>query len=130
VSVITADEYRQLNDRKLSEAAWQAEQVKFAREHGWLVHYLPDWMYRSAMADMRKRRRGDRDWADPGFPDVWCLHPASGRLVVFENKSEAGSVRPEQKIWIAGLVEAGVDVRVARPRDRETIEALLQGDGQ
>lgn len=111
-------------DRALTEQQFQQWVVDLARLRGWLVWYQPDWVYRLIVRDMRQRRVA-RDWPDAGFPDLWLVHPASGRLLVLECKAEAGTVRKEQKAWLAALVAAGVDARVVRPRHRDEVEALL-----
>lgn len=120
---MSADEYLE----GVSEHEFQTWVVGHARENGWLVYYIPDWMHRLAIASIRRGRRGDRDWPDKGFPDVWCVHPIWGRLRVFELKSKMGSASTEQKAWVKALTNAGVYVRVFKPKDRMTIRDILEG---
>lgn len=129
VREISAEQYLELQLSEGSEADFQQWLVREAREHGWLVFYLPDWMFRLAMASMKRRRRADRPWPDKGFPDVWCVHPERGKLVVFECKRNPRNARtsPEQDRWIQGLRKAGIDARVARPRHIASIRKVLQG---
>lgn len=113
----------------LSEAEFQRWLVREARAAGWLVYFVPDWMHRLAMASMKRRRRGDREWPDKGFPDVWCVHVERGELAVFECKRDTAppsAVKPEQRAWISGLRLAGIWADVVRPRDRDRIRARLR----
>lgn len=112
-----------------SEAEFQRAIIDAAAIYNWLVWYQPDWVYRLIMRDMRQRRVR-RDWPEPGFPDLWLVHPDNGKLLVFECKSQRGSVRDAQKRWVAALKAAGVDVRVVRPRDFDDVLALLSGSDE
>lgn len=111
----------------MSEAEFQMSIIQAARLNGWMVWYQPDWVYRTIMRDMQ-RRRVNRDWPDSGFPDLWLLHPEKKQLLVIECKSAKGSVRDTQKAWIAALIDAGINAIVARPRDLETVDKLLSGE--
>lgn len=115
--------------RAEKEADFQKWLTDYARHRGWMTFWIPDWMYRLALASLRRRRRGDREWPDKGFPDVWCLHPRRGKLVVFECKTETGKTSPEQDMWLAALQNAGIECHVARPRHRPLIEKILDGRG-
>lgn len=59
--------------------------------------------------------RSDRSPA--GFPDLVLVHPARGRLLFRELKSEKGSASAAQREWIEDLSAAHQDVGVWRPRD-------------
>lgn len=68
-----------------------------------------------------------------GWPDLTLV----GTGVLFrENKTDRGTLRPEQKQWIADLRTAGADVDVWRPRDwrsgriRAELEAIRVRPGQ
>lgn len=119
-----------------TEEEFQSWLVDIAKRNGWWVHFWPDWMRRMGMRSLRKgQRRGDRPWPDPGFCDVWCIHPERLELVVFECKREKAppsAVSPEQRVWLQVLAAKGIDARVVRPRDRKAIEAILTGraDGE
>lgn len=105
-----------------TEAEFQSWIVDYARVNGWRVWYMPDWVYRLIARDMQRTRIG-KDWPDKGFPDLWLVR--EGELVVLEVKSATGSVKKEQKAWIADLAAAGIVARVVRPKDREMLESLL-----
>lgn len=125
--------------KSLQQIAWESETedqfqtwlVDVARLKGWKVHFWPDWMRRAGFASLKKqRRRGDRPWPDPGFPDVWCVHEQRGQLVVFECKREtarASRVSPEQHMWLGVLTSMHVPNYVVRPSDRDMIERILDG---
>ena len=116
---------------QVSEYGWQLEVVKAARDRGWRVWYLPDWVYRLIARDFRTRRRADRDWPDKGFPDVWCVRgepDGRGRLLVAELKSATGRVEPEQRTWLKLLgAVPGVEVYVWKPGDWAQTLAVLDG---
>ncbi|MER7331619.1 MULTISPECIES: VRR-NUC domain-containing protein [unclassified Micromonospora] len=68
-----------------------------------------------------------------GYPDLTLV----GTRVLFrENKTDRGTLSPEQKQWIADLRAAGADVDVWRPRDwhsgriRAELEAIRVRPGQ
>ena len=109
----------------VSEEDLSAWVVDAARLHGWRVWFQPDWVYRLIARDMERARRRRR-WPDPGFPDLWLVHPERG-LLVLELKSARGTVRPEQREWLDLLRAAGVDAQVVRPDDRDELERRLAG---
>lgn len=61
-----------------------------------------------------------------GFPDVTFCGP--GGVLFRELKATKGAVRPEQKVWLSRLSEAGADAGVWRPEDLRSgrIEAELK----
>ena len=113
----------------MSEADLQANVVYMAHRLGWRCFFLPDWLYRLAMASMKRQRRGDRSWQDAGFPDLVLLRwPDRPRLIIAELKSSRGKTRDDQDHWIAGMGACGIDVRVWRPEHwfDGSIEAALE----
>ena len=67
-----------------SEAAFQAEVIKYAKERGWLVYHTHD-----------SRR------SEPGFPDLVMVR---GSVLIFaELKYGTGKPTPEQKAWLKAL---------------------------
>lgn len=62
----------------------------------------------------------------PGFPDLVLIK--GKRILFWELKTEKGKVFPNQQAWINALQEAGQEAEVMRPRDRDRMEAILQGD--
>lgn len=73
---------------------------ELARWHRWLTYHT----YRSTRSE-------------PGWPDLVLAHPASGRLMIVELKTDRGSLTRPQLDWLTALKACGVDVRVWRPRD-------------
>ena len=106
----TAD-YRMMLARRMSEKQLQDRVVTLAHRMGWLTYHTFD-----------SRR------SDPGFPDLVLVHPRQRRVLFRELKAEAGTVRPDQKTWIATLGVAGADASIWRPRDwfAGTIETELR----
>jgi len=113
-----------VTDDAMTEAQFQQRIVETARLSGWLVWYQPDWIYRLIMRDM-SRRRVRRDWPEPGFPDLWMVHPERKIMLVLECKAAKGSLRPPQRAWLDALRESGIDARMIKPRDLENIELFL-----
>jgi hypothetical protein len=78
----------------------------------------------------------DSRGSDKGFPDLCLVSVRRRRFVLAELKSEAGGLRPEQKIWAGGLlelIEAGIGIEYClwRPSDwcgliRSILEARPQ----
>ncbi len=63
--------------------------------------------------------RGDR-----GAPDYTAVR--GGRLVFIEIKGDGGRVSPEQKRWIADLLEAGVETYVWYPTELDVAREVLK----
>ena len=57
-----------------------------------------------------------------GFPDLVLVRE---RVIYAELKAKSGSIRPDQKIWIERLQQAGAEVYVWRPKDLEIISGIL-----
>lgn len=83
---------------------------------------------------VRKARMVSGNWitptSDAGFPDLWCLFPETGRLVVFECKREdapPSSFKDRQREWIRGLQRVrGIRAYLVRPSDWGRVERLLE----
>jgi VRR-NUC domain len=91
--------------------------VKVAREHGWFV------------AQFRAARTKEGEWRTPvaadakGYPDFTLVRE---RVLWAELKGERGSLRPDQRIWIEKLRNAGQEVYVWKPRDLDEIRHVLR----
>lgn len=110
-----------------SEKDFQNAIVELAEACGWLTFHV---------ADSRR--------CNPGWPDLALCHPVRHILLIIENKTERGRLRPEQKVWLDAL--AGVELRingdnpdrpndpfqvcVMRPSHWAYIEKVLKGDTQ
>ena len=88
-----------------TEAHFQSEIIKLARELGWEVYHT----YNS-----RKSR--------PGFSDLVMVRE---RVLFRELKTQKGRVSPPQARWLRHLREAGADAQVWRPRDWDRIAEEL-----
>lgn len=91
--------------------------VKMARQQGWFV------------AQFRAARTKEGEWRTPvaadakGYPDFTLVRE---RIFWAELKSERGSLRPDQKIWIEKLRATGAEVYVWKPRDLDDIIQVLR----
>lgn len=68
-------------------------------------------------------------WATPlrgdkGEPDYRAVR--GGRLIFVEIKGDGGRLSAHQKLWIADLLEAGVETYVWHPEDLETAKKVLR----
>lgn len=68
----------------------------------------------------------DSRMSEPGFPDLFLLHPVKHRLLVRELKVEGGKLRPEQVTWLDGLKACGIDAGIWYPHQWDDIVAILQ----
>jgi hypothetical protein len=101
----------------MKEASY-AKQIEYLLDlYGWRwCHYEP-----------AVRQSGN--WATPlrgdkGEPDYRAVR--SGRLVFIEIKGDGGRLTPDQKGWIADLLEAGVETYVWHPEDLEIAKEVLR----
>lgn len=96
----------------LTEAAWQQRVVDYAQHAGWRVaHFQPAQVRGRWMTAMV---------GHAGFPDLVLAR--AGRVLFAELKTQAGRVRPSQRLWLAALGDLAV---VWRPTDwPDVVEAL------
>jgi hypothetical protein len=92
------------------------------------VEYLLD-LYGWRWCHYEPAIRQSGSWATPlrgdkGEPDYRAVR--SGRLVFVEIKGDGGRLTKEQKLWIADLVEAGVETYVWHPEDLEIAKEVLR----
>lgn len=93
---------------KLTEKAFQAQVVQYARLHGWLVFH-----------DFDSRR------SEPGLPDLLMVR--GSRLVFAELKVGKNKLSEAQEKWVAALEYVTDNVYVWRPEDWPSIELVLGG---
>ncbi|MFE2850359.1 VRR-NUC domain-containing protein [Streptomyces lavendulae] len=67
--------------------------------------------------------------SDAGWPDEVYGHPAAGRTLFVELKTDTGRVRPAQEEWLHHLNACGFEVALWRPRDLAQIVTTLAPDG-
>jgi hypothetical protein len=94
---------------QLTEKEWSAQVVELATLLGWKRYHT----YRSTRSAA-------------GWPDEALVRD---RLVLLELKTEAGRVSPAQSEWLRALVDAGVEVYVARPTDLDDLAQILTHRG-
>jgi hypothetical protein len=104
----------------ISEREFQRQVLKLARLTGWLAaHFRP--------ARTRDGWRTPVEGDGAGFVDTVLIHPGRGLVLFRELKTDTGRLTPEQERWLAALTAAGADAGVWRPKDWQTIEAILRG---
>ncbi len=97
-------------ESRLTEAAFTATVIEFAKLYGWLVtHFRPAQTARG----WRTPVQGDK-----GFPD--CVFAKEGRVVFAELKVK-GKPSEEQKAWLEALPNA----YLWTPADWDSIEKVL-----
>lgn len=101
----------------ISETEFQEQVFQLLHLNGWKV------------AHFRVARVG-KNWMTPvaadgtGWPDLFCVHAATGDKIAVELKKEYGSpLRPQQAQWLAWLEVCGVECAVWRP---SMIDAIIK----
>lgn len=82
----------------ISEAAFQAQVLAYARMCGWLAHH-------SRPAANRRGRVSTPIAGDAGLPDLVLVR--AGRVLFLELKAGRGKLSPAQRAWAAAIV--GID---------------------
>ena len=91
----------------MTEADLQTLIVDVAEQCGWLVFH-----------DNDSRRN------NPGFPDLALVKPP--RVVFMELKSDKGTLRPEQQVWMGHLLECDtIASAVVRPEHLDLVTDYL-----
>lgn len=94
-------------DGTCTEAQFQRVIVKYAKDHGWLVHHTPK-------AKVRPGRHVTPTVGHVGYPDLTLCR--GGRLVLLELKSRRGTTTPSQDLWRDRLEQVpGVEYHVLWP---------------
>lgn len=103
----------------------------YPRESRWVKRQPPPWqgvvlsLFRQ-MGGWRCYHTKRSDGSNPGYPDLHCVHPASGTSVYAELKIEEGELTDDQIAWLLDLAACHEHVYVWRPSDREEIDAVLR----
>jgi hypothetical protein len=63
--------------------------------------------------------------SDAGWPDEVFLHPLNLRIIFAELKTDTGKPTPAQTGWLTHLNNCGLETALWRPRDLDTIIAVL-----
>jgi hypothetical protein len=93
-----------MTERQLQDAI-----VSEAKLLGWKVHSV--WNSQHSPA---------------GWPDLFLLHPQTGRRLALELKSAKGKVSIEQEQWLSALAVCGIPAMVIRPCDRDAVREWLR----
>ena len=107
-----------------SERQFQQAVMEYAQARGWMVmHIRPA---RTGRTRTNKQGEEREVWdtpyeGDPGFPDLVLVR--SGRVWLFELKSERGAVTNAQEKWLNAAEGHGA---VLRPSDWPQIEEVLK----
>jgi hypothetical protein len=122
-NTISREQYDQLRWRQ--ERLFQLDLARELMNAGLLVDYTPDWMFRLAMASLRRQRRKDRDWPSRGVPDLRFPDVRNRVLRLWELKTDTGRVASDQQKWGDALQQCErVEYRIVRPKD---YPGILQG---
>lgn len=105
-----------------SETEFQNAVAELAQSLGWMVAHFRTSRTKSGGYSTAVQYDGK------GFPDLVLVHPVRG-VLFREMKSEKGSLRPDQRVWIEKLEKAGADVSVWKPSDYDRVERELRGGG-
>jgi len=100
-----------------SEKLFQERVIKSAKAAGWLVFHTPPF----------SPRQGVWRSAGKGFPDLCLTHPAKGRTIFAELKTEKGKMLVEQEDWGLSLIASGAEWYLWRPSDMDAITEILWG---
>ncbi|HEY9409292.1 MAG TPA: VRR-NUC domain-containing protein [Pseudonocardia sp.] len=106
--------------RGITETQWQTRVENIAEFYGWMHYHAPNNVPRQAKSG-RKFVQNVR----AGWPDLALLHPARSLFLVAELKTETGRISDDQAEWLSGFRSAGIRAEVWRPRDLDTVTAIL-----
>lgn len=102
------------------ESHFQNFVVRYAKDHGWLVHHT-----RTALS--KSGRYMTPVQGHIGFPDLVLVSPEHRQLLFVELKQDRGALREPQRIWLSALSAiAGVYVCLWRPKMLEEIKRFLE----
>ena len=101
---MTATYQDAMTERQLQDAI-----VSEAKLLGWLVYHT--W---------------NSEHSPAGFPDLFLVHPQTGRRLALELKTAKGKVSIEQEQWLSALAVCGIPAMVIRPCDRDVVREWLR----
>lgn len=114
-------------DENVSEAQFQQAVINLARA----LNYRP-YHHTTAGGKCREcgtRVGGGRIVTSKGWPDLVIARADPPRLIFAELKSQAGRMRPDQKVWRAILEANGAEYYCWRPSNWNEIVRVLEGNG-
>ena len=105
----------------VSEEDFQRRQIKDLQELGFLVH--------AERPARTKTGYVTPIQGDPGWLDIFAVHPVRHVILIIENKSKAGRLSPFQEKWVIALSGChGVRTMVVRPEDWKGILTEIKED--
>jgi hypothetical protein len=104
----------------MTEAHFQSAVIEASRLLGWKVaHFRPG---RNLRGKWLTAVSGD----GVGFPDLVLVHPAGGKVLAVELKTDKGQPTESQLAWLEWFRACGVRAEVWRPKDWPRIEGILK----
>jgi len=112
----------------MTEKDLRASITDMALHNGWeILLEIPDALYRH-IATVNDRRLIPSARALRGIPDLWIGNREQGRNIMLELKTAKGGPNEYQKEKIPQLIACGMTVAITRPRDYDTLQAILRGE--
>lgn len=103
----------------ITEAEFTTQVVQCAKLYGWLVYH--------ALPGMNRRGKwSSGTQGDVGFPDVVCVHPKRGLMLVAELKVGKNKMTHAQINWHHAFLAADVGAYVWHPDDWPLIEKVFK----
>jgi hypothetical protein len=113
---------------KESEADWQRTEIQLLQTYGYRVCEFRKARIKKDGVDVYRTPFGAQG---NGMVDIIAARPSSGnrpgRVLFIENKSEEGTLSPDQELWRAVLeLCPGVEYWLARPSDYDKFVVLWE----
>ena len=113
IAKLAAADLKAIKERDFQLAIWRE-----AEANGWKCHYV--YLTAQRLANGSYRGTGTAGW-----PDVVAVR--GPQMYAIEVKSESGTVKPEQREWIAALNGVpGITAMVVKPRDAQAVMEALE----
>lgn len=115
----------QCADSQMTEKTLQDRVRGRAKSRGWKIAHAGRGIAAFTAA-------GDPVFVTPmpkGWPDLFMLHPRTGRVLVIELKREDNDLDPEQLEWLSWFIECGIPAVMVKPSDLRLgrVNAILDG---
>jgi hypothetical protein len=110
--------------RSEPEQALTNRVLRWLKTNGWLTMHISD---SRMVVNVAGRFCLAADPECAGFPDIFAVHPATGRMVAIECKRGGQKPRANQVTWLDTLAGAGVATYVLTQANEEAVKAELAG---
>lgn len=90
---------------RASELQCEAALLDAAKRGGWRRH--GERTVKTSKGDHMTPIKGE-----PGWPDLFLVHPKSGEMLIVELKRAPNDLDPEQVLWIEAFASANIEVQV------------------